>query len=102
MQATDGTGSTLTGGQPVCRRRGGRPAAHPGRRAWFAHHPCPAWISDRSPDVAAWNEPDSRLLGDPGDLPRERRNALVVMLTTDTFRRVADWERIAADRVAVF
>lgn len=74
----------------------------PGVLSWVEDQPFPACVTDRSTDFVAWNQAYARLLGDPGDLEPERRNALVVMLTSEMFRRVEGWERIAADRVAVF
>jgi hypothetical protein len=81
---------------------GGEPDVDPGLVAWVRDQQFPACISDRSTDFVAWNHAYTRILGDPADLPPERRNALVVMLTSELFRRVEGWERIAADRVAVF
>lgn len=63
----------------------------------------PAFVLSRHLDVLAWNESAAALLGDPLELPRDRRNMLHVLFHDDDLRlRCKGWEAMALDYIGLF
>lgn len=62
--------------------------------------PSPGCLTTSSFDFMEWNDAYSRVFGDPGELPQERRNALWLLFKGP--RRVSDWNRETQDAVARF
>jgi transcriptional regulator with XRE-family HTH domain len=65
--------------------------------------PVPAFVRGRRLDYLAWNRAAEVAMGDPGDYPPGRRNALWMMFTDPTRPRlVENWEANARSLLAVF
>jgi len=63
----------------------------------------PAFVLSRHLDVLAWNAAAADLLGDPLDLPQDRRNMLHVLFHDDDSRlRCKGWETMALDYIGLF
>lgn len=63
----------------------------------------PAFVLSRHLDVLAWNDSAADLLGDPLELPRDRRNMLHVLFHDDDSRlRCKGWEAMALDYIGLF
>ena len=63
----------------------------------------PAFVLSRHLDVLAWNDSAAALLGDPLELPRDRRNMLHVLFHDDDSRlRCKGWEAMALDYIGLF
>ncbi|WP_432928957.1 helix-turn-helix transcriptional regulator [Microbispora sp. CA-135349] len=61
----------------------------------------PAFVATRHLDMLAWNNLAAALLGDPRDLPPDRRNVLL-MLFHEAFRlRCPGWEAMALDYIGI-
>lgn len=65
--------------------------------------PAPAYVMTPANDVLAWNRGYAEVFGDPGALPTEHRNALWMMLFSDTVRtRLRNWELETTATIARF
>ncbi len=65
--------------------------------------PVPAFVRGRRLDYLAWNRAGALAMGDPGDYPPGRRNALWMMFTDPARPRlVENWEANARSLLAVF
>lgn len=63
----------------------------------------PAFVLSRHLDLLAWNDAAADLLGDPLDLPQDRRNMLHVLFHDDDARlRCKGWETMALDYIGLF
>lgn len=63
----------------------------------------PAFVLSRHLDLLAWNGAAADLLGDPLDLPQDRRNMLHVLFHDDDSRlRCKGWETMALDYIGLF
>ncbi len=63
----------------------------------------PAFVLGRHLDLLAWNDSAAALLGDPLELPRDRRNMLHVLFHDDDSRlRCKGWEAMALDYIGLF
>ena len=63
----------------------------------------PAFAVSRHLDLLAWNDLAADLLGDPLELPRDRRNVLHVLFHDDDSRlRCQGWEEMALDYIGMF
>ncbi|MEV5919298.1 helix-turn-helix transcriptional regulator [Streptomyces pseudogriseolus] len=63
----------------------------------------PAVVLGRHLDLLAWNRQAEALLGDPGDLPPDRLNMLLLLFDDELTRgrTCADWERQALDYIGM-
>ena len=63
----------------------------------------PAFVLSRHLDVLGWNDAAAELLGDPLELPRDRRNMLHVLFGDDDSRlHCKGWEAMALDYIGMF
>ncbi|MFC6010479.1 helix-turn-helix transcriptional regulator [Nocardia lasii] len=63
----------------------------------------PAFVLSRHLDLLAWNDAAADLLGDPLELPRDRRNMLHVLFHDDDSRlRCKGWEAMTLDYIGLF
>lgn len=63
----------------------------------------PAFVLSRHLDLLAWNDSAADLLGDPREVPRDRRNILHVLFHDDDSRlRCRGWEAMALDYIGLF
>jgi hypothetical protein len=55
--------------------------------------PHPAWVMTVAYDLVAWNDGYIALMGDPEELPVDRRNAMWAFITNPVLRqRLRDWD----------
>lgn len=63
----------------------------------------PAYLTGRRCDILAWNQAATKVFGDFGAIPIEKRNLIWLLFTDSAFRqKFVDWERYAQDLLAIF
>lgn len=89
--------------QPEVRRRRKQDRVPENANQMLQAMHLPAFVLSRHLDVLAWNNLAADLLGNPLDMPRDRRNMLHVLFHDDDSRlHCKGWEAMAPDYIGIF
>lgn len=89
--------------QPEARRRRKQDRVPENAKRMLQAMHLPAFVLSRHLDLLAWNDLAADLLGDPREMPRDRRNMLHVLFHDDDSRlRCKGWEAMALDYIGIF